>query len=103
MSEEGITVKLPRESLEERARMRAVIQGGPHAELEAARVVRPLPIWFFAGLVLLVFGLVLVVAGLIMPSRPAALAGLAPWLLAGTASTCGVVLVLMGLMGRSKP
>ncbi|MGC4122742.1 MAG: hypothetical protein QM765_50855 [Myxococcales bacterium] len=96
------TVKLPPESPEERARMLAAIQGGPHADkASAAAPAEPLPIWFFVGLILLVYGLIITVSGLVMAPRPTVLAELRPALWWG-AIMCvgGAVFLGIGLKGR---
>lgn len=101
---EKITVKLAPESPEERAKMLAAITGGPHAELKkAAAAAEPLPIWFFVGLILLVYGLIVLVSGLVSPARPTVLAELKPALWWGAVmSVGGGVFLGIGLKGRGR-
>jgi len=97
---EKITVKLAPESPEERAKMLAAITGGPHAELKKA-AAEPLPIWFFVGLILLVYGLIVLVSGLVSPARPTVLAELRPALWWGAVMCVGGAVFLgIGLKGR---
>ena len=63
MSEDRITVKLEPETKEERAKLLAALGATPAAE--------PLPIWFFVGLILLVYGVIVTVSGL--PVKPVAM------------------------------
>ena len=75
---EKITVKLAPESPEERARMMAVLRGEPHVEAKPAAAAEPLPIWFFVGVILLVYGVIVTLSGLFMTPRPTVLAELRP-------------------------
>ena len=70
MSEDRITVKLEPETKEERAKLLAALGATPAAE--------PLPIWFFVGLILLVYGVIVTVSGLVMDVRPTVLAETRP-------------------------
>ncbi|HEY3449432.1 MAG TPA: hypothetical protein VGK67_23965 [Myxococcales bacterium] len=103
------TVKLPPESPEERARMLAAIQGGPHAEAKNAAsdqkaAAEPLPIWFFVGLILLVYGLIISFSGLFMTPRPTVLANLRPALWWGGIMCLGGAIFLgIGIKARRAP
>lgn len=96
MSEERITVKLKPESPGERARLLAAMQAKPAPE--------PLPIWFFVGVILLLYGLIIAASGLLMTPRATVLAELRPALWWG-ALMCvgGAVFLALGLRGRSEP
>lgn len=61
----------------------------------------PLAIWFFVGMILLVYGLIVVGAGLFSAPRATVLAQLRPGLWwGGITAVAGVVFLLIGLRGR---
>ena len=63
----------------------------------------PLPIWFFVGLILLVYGLLLIVADFLPQSRQTVLADTHPALWWGAITTVGgAVFLAIGLRGRGK-
>ena len=63
----------------------------------------PLPIWFFVGLILSVYGLIIVASGLIYGPTGTVLAQLRPALWwGGVILAAGIVFVLIGLRGRSR-
>ena len=62
----------------------------------------PLPIWFFVGLLLLVYGFLVLVGGLIGPARGTVLAETRPWLWWGIVmSVFGALFLTLGLRRRS--
>jgi hypothetical protein len=63
----------------------------------------PLPIWFFVGLILLVYGLIIVGSGLLSSPRPTVLAQTRPALWWGTITAiAGILFLLLGLRGRGR-
>jgi len=67
------------------------------------RQPEPLPVWFFVGLILLVYGLIVVVAGLIGDPRPTVLRELRPALWwGGIMIAGGAVFLTIGLRGRRR-
>jgi hypothetical protein len=65
------------------------------------RPAEPLPIWFFVGLILALYGLIVTVAGLVMAPPQTVLAHLEPALWwGGTMVAAGAVFLAIGLRGR---
>jgi hypothetical protein len=63
----------------------------------------PLPIWFFVGLILLVYGLIVVGSGLFSAPRPTVLAHTRPALWwGGVTAVAGVVFLIIGIRARSS-
>jgi hypothetical protein len=63
----------------------------------------PLPIWFFVGLILSVYGLIILLSGLIYGPTGTVLAQLRPALWwGGVILASGIIFVLIGLRGRSR-
>jgi hypothetical protein len=64
-------------------------------------VKEPLPIWFFVGLILSVFGAIVLVSGLIPGSRPTVLSELRPNLYWGAIMlVCGSIFLALGWRGH---
>ena len=68
MSENAITARLTPITPQERAKYAPPPKPAPE----------PLPIWFFVGLILLVYGIIVTLAGAFMTPRPTVLAELRP-------------------------
>ncbi|HEY3359689.1 MAG TPA: hypothetical protein VGQ83_40950 [Polyangia bacterium] len=65
------------------------------------REAEPLPIWFFVGLILAVYGAIVLGAGLLMPPAHTVLAHLRPALWwGGTMLVAGAIFLAIGLVGR---
>ena len=63
----------------------------------------PLPIWFFVGLILGVYGIIVLVSGLLGDSRPTVLAELRPALWWGAIMIgAGVLFTLVGWLGHRR-
>jgi hypothetical protein len=63
----------------------------------------PLPIWFFVGLILLIYGLIIVASGFLSAPRPTVLAHTRPALWWGAVTTAaGVLFLIIGLRSRSS-
>ncbi len=68
-----------------------------------AAVGEPLPIWFFVGLILLVYGVLVVVGGFLPTDRQTVLAETRPSLWWGAIMLAGgAVFTAVGLAGRGK-
>ena len=64
----------------------------------------PLPIWFFVGLILLIYGAIILVAGLVGDTRPTKLAELRPALWwGGIMLLAGAILLAVGWRVRRRP
>ena len=63
----------------------------------------PLPIWFFVGLILGVYGLIILVAGLVGDERPTVLAEIHPALWwSGVMLLAGCVLTAVGVISHRR-
>lgn len=63
----------------------------------------PLPIWFFVGLILVVYGVLLVGSGFLTSERQTVLAELRPGIWWGALTAlCGGVFLFIGLRGRRE-
>ena len=97
---ERITVRLEPETPGERARLLSLMQ----AEQNKA-APEPLPIWFFVGLILLVYGIIVTASGVFMAPRATVLAETRPavwW--GGIMCVGGATFLAIGLKGRrGKP
>jgi hypothetical protein len=71
------------------------------AEPPKTTEAEPLPIWFFVGMILLIYGLIVVGSGLFSAPRATVLAQTRPALWwGGITAFAGVVFLLIGLRGR---
>ncbi len=68
-----------------------------------AREAEPLPIWFFVGVILLVFGVLVLAGDFVGERRPTVLAETRPGLWWGAIMlVAGVIFTALGLVGRHK-
>jgi drug/metabolite transporter (DMT)-like permease len=73
--------------------------GGPGR----AAVGEPMPIWFFVGVILLVYGVLVVIGGFLPQERATVLAETRPSLWWGAVMTvAGVVFTAIGYLGRTR-
>lgn len=64
----------------------------------------PLPIWFFVGVILAVYGIIILLAGLFGTPRPTVLAETRPALWwSAVMIAFGLLFTLAGLWGRRRP
>jgi hypothetical protein len=70
---------------------------------DETKAAEPLPIWFFVGVILAVYGLLVLVAGFVTEPRQTVLAETQPNLWWGAILTvAGAVFTAIGLAGRRK-
>lgn len=70
---------------------------------DEAKAAEPLPIWFFVGVILAVYGLLVLVAGFVTEPRPTVLAETQPNLWWGAILTvAGGVFTAIGLVAHKK-
>ncbi len=63
----------------------------------------PMPIWFFVGLILGVYGLIILVAGLVGDERPTVLAEIRPALWwSAVMIVAGAIFTAVGLIGHRR-